>query len=253
MARQLIRMLQIVACWGLLAPVIAGEFVVSPIRLDLGPGSRSGAITVRNEGTEKIGFQLEAMEWQQDASGQDQYLETRELVFFPKIMTVEGGQEGLIRIGTKMPVVQTEKTYRLFIQEMPGPTKEPEQAKAGKAQVNFLIRFGAPIFVAPVQPQDGLTVDSLSVVNSAISLSARNSGNRHQVIQGVSLKGADAAGNEVYASTLADRYLLSGTTKSFSATIPPAQCARVASLSVEIKTDKQSAARRLDVNPSMCR
>jgi fimbrial chaperone protein len=84
-------------------------------------------------------------------------------------------------------------------------------------------------------------------------MSARNAGNRHQVIQGVDLKGADASGKEVYALTLADRYLLSGATKSFAASIPATQCAQMASLSVEVKTDKQSTARKIDVNPSMCR
>ena len=251
MARPLNQIFRGAACWGcLLASSIAGEFIVSPVRIDLGPTSRSAAVSVRNSGAEKIGFQLEAMEWQQDATGKDVYLETRELIFFPKIMSVEPGQEALVRLGIKAPALQREKTYRLFIQEMPGTTKAAENVAA---QVNFLIRFGAPVFVGPLKPQDGLAVDDLAIAGGAISLSARNSGNRHQVIQGVDLRGADAQGKEVYALTLADRYLLSGTTKSFSAIIPPAQCAQMVSLSVEVRTDKQSTAHKLDVNPSMCR
>lgn len=251
MARQLYPIVWGAACWGcLLASAVAGEFIVSPVRVELAASSRSAAITVRNSGAEKIGFQLEAMEWQQDAAGKDVYVETRELVFFPKIMSVEPGEEALVRVGIKTPAVQRERTYRLFIQEMPGTTKTAENVAA---QVNFLIRFGAPIFVGPLNPQDGLAVDKLALAGGAVSLSARNSGNRHQVIQGVDLKGADGSGKEVYAVTLADRYLLSGTTKTFAAIVPPAQCAQMVSLSVEVKTDKQNTARKIDVNPSMCR
>lgn len=234
----------------LVAPPAAGEFVVSPVRVDLGPASRSAAIKVRNDGKEKIGFQLEAMEWRQDAGGKDQYLPTQELVFFPKIMSVEPGDESVIRVGAKTPVVETEKTYRLFIQELPGAaSRAPENAAA---QVNFLIRFGAPVFVAPVKPQDSLAIDNVALLKGALSLSARNGGNRHQIFQGIHLKGADAAGKEVYALTLTDRYLLAGASKAFSADIPAAQCALLASLSVEVKTDKLSAVRKLDVTPSMC-
>jgi fimbrial chaperone protein len=227
----------------------AGEFVVSPVRLDLGPAARSGAITVRNDGQEKLGFQLEAMEWRQDADGKDEYLPTSELVFFPKIMSVEPGQDGLVRVGIRSPLVPTEKTYRLFIQELPGTSKPPEHTAA---QVTFLIRFGAPVFIGPVKPQDSLAVDNLAMVKGAVSFSAHNTGNRHQVVQGVFLKGVDTGGHEVYSLTLADRYLLAGAAKRFSATIAHAECARIASLSVEVRTDKLSTVRKLDVDPNMC-
>jgi fimbrial chaperone protein len=231
------------------APALGGEFVVTPVGLDLGGAARSGAITIRNDGKDKLGFELEAMEWRQDAEGKDQYVATNELVFYPKIMTVEPGQEGLVRVGIRTPLVQTEKTYRLFIQELPGTASAPASSTA---QVNFLIRFGAPIFVGPVKPQDSLTVDSLAIVKGGATFSAHNTGNRHQVVQGVSLKGVDRSGREVYSLTLADRYLLAGTAKTFSATIPPADCARISSLSVEVRTDKLSTVRKLDVDPTMC-
>jgi fimbrial chaperone protein len=227
----------------------AGEFVVSPVGLDLGGTARSGAITIRNDGKDKLGFELEAMEWRQDAEGKDQYVPTNELVFYPKVMAVEPGQEGLVRVGIRTPLVQTEKTYRLFIQELPGNAKA---AASSTAQVNFLIRFGAPIFVGPVKPQDSLTVDSLAVAKGVVSVSTHNTGNRHQVMQGVSLKGVDRTGNEVWSLTLADRYLLAGTAKAYSAVIPRADCTRIASLSVEVRTDKLSTVRKLDVDPTMC-
>lgn len=232
-----------------LAP--AGEFSVNPVRLELGAAVRSGAISVRNEGKQPLSFQLQAMEWTQDGAGKDQYQDTGDLIFFPKIMTVAPGEEGVVRVGTRTPAVPVEKTYRLFIEELPGDTQAP--AAGGGPQITFLIKFGAPIFVIPLKPDDGLDLMDLAVAKGEVTLAAKNSGNRHQVVQGIMLTGADAAGQPVYSMTLADRYLLAGAAKSYTSTIAADQCARLASLEVEYKTDKLVTKRRMAVTRAMCR
>ena len=228
---------------------MAGEFSVTPIFVELGASVRSGVISVKNDGKDKLSFQLDAMEWTQDAAGKDQYAETRDLVFFPKIMTVEPDQEGVIRVGAKNTVLPSEKTYRLFIQELPGATTNSE---AGGVQIKVLVRFGAPIFVGPVKAQDGLKIEGLSLAKGALNFSVRNTGNRHQIVQDIQLKGADASGKQVYALTLADRYLLAGTTKAYASSVATDQCSKIASLEVEVKTDKAGATHKLDVSRAMC-
>ena len=154
-----------------------------------------------------------------------------------------------MRVGTRTPVVPAEKTYRLFIEELPGNNKDPD--KPG-VQITFLIRFGAPIFIAPVKPQDGMEIEGMALANGELSLSARNVGNRHQIIKGIHLKGSDAAGKEVYSATLADRYLLAGAVKPFKTAIAGDQCVKIAALEVEVKTDRLNATRKLDVSRAMC-
>jgi fimbrial chaperone protein len=237
-----------IACCVLAAPALhAGEFSVNPIRVDINATARSGAIGVRNEGKDKLSFQLQGMEWTQDNEGKDQYAPTRELIYFPKILTVESGEEGLVRVGMNAAVVKSEKTFRLFIEELPGPTAAAAKAEGKSAQINVLIRFGAPVFVAPVQPVDSAEIPSMELAKGVLSLTLRNTGNRHQLIEGIQLKGTDAQGAEVYALTIADRYLLAGVTKPFSTSIPADQCAKLARLTVEIKTDRLALARSLDV------
>lgn len=231
------------------APAIAGEFSVNPTRLELGAAARSGAITVRNEGKQPLSFQLQAMEWVQDAEGKDQYRDGQDLIFFPKILTVAPDQEGVIRIGTRTPAVPVERTYRLFIEELPGPAQD---SQVQGAQITFLIRFGAPVFITPLKPQDGLELAGVALARGELTVSARNTGNRHQVIEGIHLKGSDASGKEVYALTLADRYLLAGAAKSFKAVIASEQCTKISALEVEVKTDKLSAKNKLDVTRLMC-
>lgn len=241
----------IAAAWILLTCglAVAGEFTVSPVRIDLGAGVKSGVFTITNDGNDKLSFQIQAMEWTQDAAGKDQYTETRDLIFFPKIMSVEPGQEGIVRVGLRTAAASTERTYRLFIEELPGVRKDPE----GKAaNIKFLIRFGAPIFAAPIKPQDGLEIEGLELKKGAISLLARNTGNRHQMVQGIHLKGTDSAGSTVFALDIADRYVLAGVQKSYTSAVTAEQCLRMAALNVEYKTDKLSAARKLEVTRAMC-
>lgn len=233
--------------WG--TPSHSGEFSVLPIRLELGPSVRSGVIAVRNDGKSKLTFQMQSVDWFQDPAGKDQYSETRDLIFYPKIMSVEPGQEGLIRVGLKAPVGPTERTYRLFIEEMPGP---PVPRTESGAQINVLLRFGAPIFVAPQQPRDGLEMAAPQVEKGTLTFKVRNSGNRHQVVQGIDIKGHDGQGAEVFALTLADRYLLTGTTKSYTASIPGDRCTRVSALSIILKTDKLRHEEKLHINGGVC-
>ena len=246
------KIFNLIASWCILficGTVAAGEFSVNPIRLELGTIVRSGLITVRNEGKTKLSFQLQSMEWTQDATGKDQYADSSDLVFFPKIMSVEPGEEGLIRVGIKNSVVPSERTYRLFIEELPGIAKTPDGASA---QINVLIRFGAPIFVTPIKPQDSLDIEGVELAKGILTLSAKNSGNRHQVVEGIYLKGFDARGNEIYALTLADRYLLAGTSKTYKTTIAAYQCSKIVNLSIDFKTDKVSVPRKLDITRAMC-
>ena len=210
---------------------------------------RSSVIMVKNEGKEKLSFQLEAKEWTQDSSGKDVYSETRDLIFFPKIMSIDPGQEGLVRVGAKIPITASERTYRLFIEELPAAT---QQAPRAGAQINVLIRFGEPIFVQPLKPQDSLAIEAGALTKGALTFSVRNTGNRHQVVQGIRIRGTDAAGAEAYALTLADRYLLAGTLKTYTTSIAPEICTKLVDVQVEAKTDKATAKHKVDVTRAMC-
>lgn len=236
--------LAVVPSWG-------GEFAVNPIRLDLGPAAKSGAITVRNDGKAKLSFQMQGMEWTQDSAGKDQYADSRDLIFFPRIMTIEPGQEGLIRVGVRAPLVAAEKAYRLFIEELPGPP-DTAPSQVSSAQINVLIRFGAPVFVAPVKPEDSAEIGTIDLAKGVLTFAVKNTGNRHHIIQGIQLTGVDALGKEIYSVTLSDRYLLAGVSKSFSTVVPQEQCIKLNGLNVALKTDKLNTTRKFDFNRAQC-
>ena len=227
----------------------AGDFIVNPVRLDVKQSAKSASVSVVNDGPDKLSFQLQAMEWSQDNDGKDVYTDTGNLIFFPKLMSIDPGQEAIVRLGFKTSATSVEKTYRLFIEELPGIVKK---AEGNSAQINFLVRFGLPIFAAPIVPQDGLVINAVELKRGVLSFMAQNSGNRHQMYKSIRIEGTNAANVPVFGLDIADRYLLASLSKPYKATLSARQCRELASVIIHIETDRLEQSRKFDVKPDMC-
>ena len=97
---------------------------VSPLKLEFNEDSNSALVRISNDGAEKFNVQLDAMSWTQDDTGQDQHTPTSDIVFFPRIFSVEPGDQRIARVGYEgEPAGSKELTYRLYAQEL--PVEEP--------------------------------------------------------------------------------------------------------------------------------
>jgi len=232
----------------LLLPVAAraGDWRVSPIRLDLGRDAKSGAVTVSNDSDDRLQVQMKAYEWTQDAEGKDRYDETGEILFFPRLMILEGKEEKILRAGIRVPAVAKEKTYRLFIEEIPGPRK------AEGVNVAVAIRFGVPIFVKPLKEEVRGEVGAMTMSAGALLVPVNNTGNVHFVVQSVLVRGSNGAGEEIFTRELSGWYLLAGVSRGYATTVPPEVCGSMTVLEAEVKSDKLPLRGRLVVDRSMC-
>jgi len=232
----------------LLLPVSlrAGDWRVSPIRLDLGRDAKSGAVTVANDSDDRLQVQMKAFEWTQDAGGKDRYEETGEILFFPRLMILERKEEKILRAGIRVPAVAKEKTFRLFIEEIPGPRK------AEGVNVAVAIRFGVPIFVKPMKEEARGEVGAMTMSAGALLVPVNNTGNVHFVVQSVLLRGKNGAGEEIFSRELSGWYLLAGVSRAYATTVPLEACGTMAVLEAEVKTDKLPLRGRLVVERSMC-
>ncbi len=232
----------------LLIPSIAfsGEFRVTPIRLDFDRGTKSGVITIVNEGGDKLNVQMKAFEWTQNADGKDQYSETNDIIFFPRIMTLEKSEEKILRAGIKIPASTKEKTYRLFIEEIPEPKK------AEGVNVAITIRFGVPIFVKPLKEEVKGEIEKMDFSKGVLSALIKNIGNTHFIIHSVDIKGKNVKGEEIFSKELSGWYLLSGVSRLYTITIPQEVCKALSKLDIEVKTDRFKLNGKLDVDQAMC-
>ncbi len=225
---------------------ISGEFRVTPIRLDFDRGTKSGVITIVNEGSDKLNVQMKAFEWTQNTEGKDQYTETNDLIFFPRIMSLEKGEEKILRAGIRIPATTKEKTYRLFIEEIPEPKK------AEGVNVAIAIRFGVPIFVKPLKEEVRGEIEKLELSKGVLNIVIKNKGNTHFIIQSIGIKGKNAKGEELFSKELSGWYLLSGVSRVYTLSVPQESCNDLTKIDLEVKADRLTLNGKLDVDQAMC-
>jgi len=231
----------------LLLPITAGAaWRVVPIRLDFDQRAKSGVITLSNDGEMSITFTIEAAEWSQDEQGQDQYAATQDLIFFPKVLTIEPKTERVVRAGIRVPATTKEKTYRLFIKE----AAEPKKAEG--TTVAVAIRFGVPIFAKPVKEEIKGRLLRPVLVDGQLKLAVANTGNAHFRISALRLTGMSGAGEELLSQEVSGWYLLAGATREFSLPIDPTACPQLKTIGIQMNADRLSLTDKIDVDPAMC-
>ena len=243
--------LLVVLFWVAALPAAAGEYSVSPMRLDFDRDTRSGIVTLTNVGSDRLTFQLRAVEWKQDSVGQDVYVGSSDIIFFPRILTIEPSEERIIRVGVKVIPAAEERAFRLFIEKLPDATSEPIMPGA---HLNIVFRFALPIFVEPTVHQPKGEIASASLAKGELSLVLRNLGNEHyRIEEGVVIRGVTGEGEQIFTHIFPDRYVLAGVTKRYVTIIPAATCNEMATLEVNAKTERFTLAQTLKVDAAMCR
>lgn len=228
---------------GTLQNAAASEFSVTPIRAELKPGAMSETITVTNDGTARLRLAVKLSEWTQDTSGKDVYTDSGDLVYFPRQMDVEPGAKRLVRVGAKSPGAAIERTYRLFIEEIP----EPAPA-GGPAAVNFYFRFGVPVFLPPAVPRPEPEVGAPTLKKGKLSVVVKNAGNQHFRLNKVTIQDNSGA----YAQDVAGWYSLAGSTRTYTVDLPPDACRKARTFSVKLEGEGISLDRTLNVDPASC-
>jgi fimbrial chaperone protein len=239
MKRSLVSMLA-VALW--IGPRLssAGSFSVSPPRVHLSADQRTAIVSVANVGNEKAVVQVGAYVWGQDENGADSYQRSNDLVIFPKIVTIERGEEKTVRIGYPGPaIVDRERTMRLFFEELPisGP---------GEPAVRMALKFGVPVFLEPKKVSAGGRIDSVGLVDGAIAVRFRNDGNTHLFVKEVAIVGEDSTGARSFSRQQAGWYVLAGATRAFLVPVDPQECAMTWAVRAAVELEGARPPRRLE-------
>ncbi len=236
------------------SPVFSSDFRILPTFLDLGGTTKSGAFTVTNNGAGKLNCQVSVKEWAQDTTGKDVYSDTRDIVFFPKVMTVGPNEQRAIRIGFKGPPPLQEKTYRLFVEEIPSQEqatggKTPGKVKAG---LTIAFRYATPIFVKPAKQQESGVMEKIELSGGEARATIRNAGNIHLKLLFVTFLGKGRDGKELFSKQIAGWYVLRGLSRSFEAAVPKDLCKNIASLEIKAEAENFAMNGTLNVHKEMC-
>ena len=232
----------------------SANFSINPTSLVLSGGVKSGAFSVINSGEDKLNCQIDVKEWSQDADGKDVYTETKDVVFFPKIMTVAPNEQRAIRIGIKGPLSVKEKTYRLFVEEIPSQKKAAEGKVSGKitAGLTIAFRYAMPVFVKPVREQESSIIEKVDMSKGVVRAVVRNTGNVHVKLLSVTFHGKAADGTELFSKKFAGWYILHDLSRLYEAKVPKEHCGNLATIDVSARAENFIANRTLNVQRKMC-
>lgn len=224
----------------------SGVWRVAPIRIDLDRTTRSTVVRISNSGSDPVRIQINTVAWQQAANGEDIYTKTTDLLAFPKIATIKPNEDQIIRIGIKRPALQTEKSYRLFIQEIPPATPK------GGSSVAVALRVGIPVFAAPLQPETGGAIQNITMNDKRLSFAVDNSGNITNKIEKLSVTAMNSAGERILNHDFKPWYLLPGTSIERSLKVPAEVCHDTERVEIVAHGDKLKLKEELPITSDLC-
>ncbi|MGV3569108.1 MAG: molecular chaperone [Ramlibacter sp.] len=201
-------------------PAAAGEFAVSPVRMEFNTAARSQLLTITNAGTTPARFLVRGAGWTMTDQGGVQLSEDDALVVFPASFTLAPKASQNIRVGTAQRPGEVEKTWRVVLEELPDATPPA----AGGAVINVLSMISVPVFMPPVSPRKGLEIAWAGASGPDARVTLGNSGNAHELVGGVTL--AALRGKEAQPPVRVEGwYVLPGKRREFSFQQASAWCA----------------------------
>lgn len=229
-------------------PARAADFTVNPIQIFLPGPAQSAILTVHNTSAEPLRFQLNAFAWAQDAAGGMQLTPTTEIIFFPRLLSLAPGEQRIVRVGTSAQAAAIERTFRIFVEELPPPS----QAGAPAGQVRVLARMGIPIFVEPRTGRAELRLIPPTQQPGRLVFELRNTGSRHAIPQSIRVRGQGAGGETLWEGEQAGWYILAGEQRIYEMPLPREECVKTKTVAVEVKVGEQTLTERLDIAAAAC-
>jgi len=230
----------------------AAAFRVTPIQVALSSTNSSALLTLTNESSETLRFQVSAHAWTQGRKGEIELAPTQDIVFFPALLTLEAGKERKIRVGTSAPAGAVEKTYRIFVEELP-PVEGPKDSSAPRSEVRVRTKMGIPIFLLPTaKPDVAGAIESPALADGQLRFRVRNTGNVHFTLLSVRITGTAASGETIFEKQAEGWYVLTGGIREYEIPVPPAECARVKAFSIEATDERETMKARFDAPPGAC-
>ena len=225
----------------------ASTFNVSPTQVFLSGKASSALLTLRNDSEEPLRFQLSVFAWDQSPSGEMTLAPTQDVVFFPALLTLAPKEERNIRVGRVVAPTNVERTYRIFVEELPSLEAVANPA----ASVKVLTKMGIPIFVRPAKEDTAAGITGFGAHDGAVHFTLANSGTVHFVPEHVVVRGL-ADGKSVFETAIPAWYVLAGGTRDFELPLAKEDCVRATSLQVQVAFNSSTVDQRLDLPAGSC-
>jgi fimbrial chaperone protein len=152
----------------------AGNFSVSPLRVEMKGSHRLEVLTISNSDDVPLTIQVELKNWSQQG-GEDQLDDTKDLLVTPPIFKMAPHGQQVVRIALRRDAdPMRELDYRVLLTEIPPP---PAKDFSG---MQVALQLSLPIFVAPpVFEHVEMNWSAQWQADGSVLITANNSGNAH--------------------------------------------------------------------------
>lgn len=221
--------------WFAATSASAGSLQVAPVRIVLTPARAVAAMTIGNAEDAEMAVQAEVFAWSQ-VDGKDVYEPTRDVLVNPAIFRLGGQGQQIVRVGLRVPAGEREKSYRIFLQQLPRDQAVPADGNTG-IRLQTLLRIGVPIFVPPATARTQLQWqverdDAVATTAPRYRLKLHNGGTEHIQLTQIVLR--DDKGIELARHSLS-QYVLAGQAAAPQMALPAFVPA--SAFSVEVQSD----------------
>ena len=194
-------------------------FMVNPVRVDLSAGQKTSVVTISNNGALPVRFLVKAVKWTLKPNGEMTMDDDDTLVVFPPSLRILGGTNRTIRVGTELGPTDTERTWRLVLEQLP----EPDAPKI-QGQIDVTTRMSLPVFLAPLAPRRQVRIEPFKPKSPDFEISVSNIGNIHVLLGPLIFRGL-SDGDQVNVQAKADGwYVLPGGVRTMKLSAEKAWC-----------------------------
>jgi fimbrial chaperone protein len=236
---------------GIVRPELArgGNLQVSPVLIELSAQTPTALLSLRNDGPDRIRYEVKVFSWRQSPQGEMVLDPTPEVIFFPALLALGPGEQRNIRIGTATGVTpgEAERSYRLFVEELP-PAVKP--ADATKVQV--LTRVGIPVFLEPPKPTPKAEVTGMALSGEKLSFRIQNGGNVRVKPLAVRAVARNGRGERLSDKGVEVWYVLAGGERLLEVVLPKERCAEARTIAVEVTLEAGSIRGELPAPRGVC-
>ena len=137
-----------------------------------------------------------------------------------------------------------EKSYRLFVEEL--PPFEGDAATVRAPGVKVRVRVGIPIFIQPAGGRAEPRLAAMTAQGRRISFELQNLGVIHVPPQRVRVTGYRPDGAVAWERDLESWYVLAKGARRYETEVRPEECAVTHAVAVEVETKPEALTSRLD-------
>jgi fimbrial chaperone protein len=176
---------------------------------------------------------------------------TDDIVYFPALLAIPPHEERKIRVGTVARPESTERSYRLFVEQLPEPDREP-QPRSPQVRVRVLTKMGIPIFVQPHKLTRAGEITGLTMAQGLLRFQIKNTGNIHFQARKIRVAGFADPGNPQFNEETNGWYILAGGMRDYEIPIPVAECRRIRRIEVTVATESGEFKETFSPPPDSC-